>query len=97
MPPPSCETAVVFITPYVVLSPGVDDWLAYLDRTLPKVPGKKDRRAAYEHLMKYGLSNSYWNEYIFEAYVNHRPDMILVMGLPDVDESRPHSRANSDL
>lgn len=96
VPPPSSETAVVFITPYLVLSPGVADWLTYFDRTLPKVPGKKDRRAAYKHLMKYGLSNSYWNEYIFEAYVNHRPDVIFVTGLPDVEESRPHSRANSD-
>ncbi len=96
VPPPGSEVAVVFITPYVVLSPEIAEWLAYLDRTLPKVPGKKDRRAAYEHLMKYGLSRSYWNEHILEAYVNHRPDVIFLKGLPDVEESRPHSRANRD-
>ena len=46
--------------------------------------------------MKYGLSSAYWNEYIFEAYANHRPDAVFLAGLPDVEESRPHSRANSD-
>ncbi len=96
VPPPSGDTAVVFITPYLVVSPGDVEWLAYLDRTLPKVPGKKDRLGAYEHLMKYGLSQLYWNEYIFEAYANHRPDVIYLRGLPDVEEGRPHSRANSD-
>ena len=97
VPPPGFDTAVAFITPYVVLSPGVAEWLAYLERTLPEVPGNKDRQAAYEHLMKYGLSNDHWNEYIFEAYVNHRPDAVLLIGLPDVEESRPHSRASEDL
>ncbi len=94
--PPGAETAVVFTTPYVVLTPGAKGWRAYLDRTLSKVPGNKDWQGAYEHLMKYGLSHSYWPEYIFEAYVNHHPDAILVMGLPDVEESRPHSRASRD-
>ncbi len=94
--PPSSDTAVAFITPYVVLSPGAEDWLAYLERTLTKVPGNKDRPAAYQQLMKYGLSSAYWNEYIFEAYANHRPDAVFLAGLPDVEESRPHSRANSD-
>ncbi len=95
--PPSFDTAVAFITPYVVLSPGVMEWLAYLERVLPEVPGNKDEQAAYQHLMKYGLSSVYWNEYIFESYANHRPGAIHLVGLPDVEQSRPHSRANRDL
>jgi hypothetical protein len=32
----------------------------------------------------------------FEAYVNHRSDVIFLAGLPDVAESRPHSTVNSE-
>ena len=94
--PPSFDTAVAFITPYVVYSPGIAEWQAYLERTLPEVPGHKDRLAAYRHLMKYGLAKDYWNEYIHEAYANHLPGAVLLIGLPDVEESRPHSRVNED-
>jgi len=37
----------------------------------------QDTRDAYGHLMKYGLSVNYWNEYVMESYVNHRHDMIM--------------------
>ena len=43
-----------------------------------------------ENMMKFGLFNSYWNETIFQAYVNHKPDVIYLKGLPDVSSSRPH-------
>ena len=43
-----------------------------------------------ENLMKQGLSDNYWNEYIFQAYVNHQPDVIYLKGLPDVSSSRPN-------
>ena len=43
-----------------------------------------------ENLMKQGLSDNYWNETIFQAYVNHKPDVIYLKGLPDVSSSRPH-------
>jgi hypothetical protein len=43
-----------------------------------------------ENLMKQGLSDNYWNETIFQAYVNHQPDVIYLKGLPDVSSSRPH-------
>ena len=45
--------------------------------------------------MKYGPTRSYWNEFVFEAYVNHQTEVIYLAGLPDVAESRPHSRVNS--
>ena len=54
------------------------------------------KKAAYHHLMKCGLDERYWAEYVFEAYVNHRPDVIFLRGLPDVPESRPHSHVNAD-
>lgn len=93
-PLPGSSPHVVFTTPYVILRPGPEEWLAYFARTGPKIdPGNPQR--AYEILMKYGLERNYWNEYLFEAYVNHRTEAILLAGLPDVEESRPHSRVNS--
>ena len=46
----------------------------------------------YERHMKYGPTRAYWNDFVFEAYVNHRQEAIYLAGLPDVPESRPHSR-----
>jgi hypothetical protein len=40
--------------------------------------------------MKQGLSDNYWNKTIFQAYVNHKPDVIYLLGLPDVSSFRPH-------
>ena len=45
--------------------------------------------------MKFGSARDYWSEFVFEAYVNYRPDVIFLTGLPDVPESRPHSTVNS--
>jgi hypothetical protein len=93
--------SLVFNTPYVVAEriggrlavASERKWLDYFDRNLEKT-GQKDRRIAYEHLLKYGLDRHYWNEYIFESYSNHQHDAILLVGFPDVAESRPHSIEN---
>ncbi len=83
------DYSVIFTTPYVLLSPDKNSWEAYLNRT---ISDKKTKTTAnsLENLMKQGLSNNYWNEYIFQAYVNHKPDVIYLQGLPDVSSSRPH-------
>ncbi len=86
---------VVVTTPYVIIDPGVPAWRAFLARTLPELSAP-DERAAYARLMKRGLDERYWSEYVFEAYANHRPEVIFLRGLPDVPESRPHSRVNAD-
>ena len=85
----SFDYSVIFTTPYVLLSPDKNSWEAYLNRT---ISDKKTKTTAnsLENLMKQGLSNNYWNEYIFQAYVNHKPDVIYLQGLPDVSSSRPH-------
>jgi hypothetical protein len=98
---PRMGYSLVFNTPYVLGTwkngryrpADPSDWQAFLDRTLPKT-GIQDAQEAYAHLLKYGLSLNYWNEYVFEAYVNNRQDMILLAGFPDVPSSRPHSREN---
>jgi hypothetical protein len=86
-PMPGGTKHVVFTTPYIVVYPDFADWLAYFRRTFPATAGFED----YKHHMKYGPTRGYWNDYVFEAYVNHQADAIYLAGLPDVPESRPHS------
>jgi hypothetical protein len=89
LPPPfpGGQEHVVFTTPYVVVHPDFNEWLAYFRRTLPATGSFAD----YERHMKYGPTREYWNDYVFEAYVNHQADAIYLAGVPDVPESRPHS------
>jgi hypothetical protein len=44
--------------------------------------------------MKYGPTRMYWNDFVFEAYVNHRTEVIYLAGLPHVPGSRPHSEVH---
>jgi hypothetical protein len=92
--------SVVFTTPYIIgmvreklfcqISDQIE-WQVFFERTIPKA-GKKNDPAAYEQFMKYGLGRHYWNEYIFESYVNYIQGAILLTGFPDIPLSRPHSR-----
>ena len=93
-PLPGLTEHVVFTTPYLLLHPGEREWQAYFRRTLPDAP-LQDRSARYDHHMKFGPTRDYWTEFVFEAYVNHSTDVIFLAGLPDIPESRPHSRVNS--
>ena len=96
LPPaiPGSSEHVVFTTPYVVLHPGVPDWLAYFGRTF--APDPQAHVEDYERHMKYGPTRTYWNDYVFEAYVNYRAEVIYLAGVPDVPQSRPHSRVNEE-
>ena len=91
-PPPFPGTVehLAAITPYQVIDPPANAWLAYFNRTLPQPLQASD----YERHMKYGPVWNYWHDYIFEAYVSNRREVIFLRGLPDVDKSRPHSRVN---
>jgi hypothetical protein len=93
-PLPELEEHVVFTTPYLLIKPGEREWLAYFQRTLADTP-ITNRIAEYEKHMKFGPARDYWTEFVFEAYMNHRPDVIFLEGLPDIPESRPHSSVNS--
>ncbi len=95
---------VVFTTPYVLgeivgerfLYATEKNWVAFSERNILKTNISASIQA-YELLMKYGLNKNYWNEFIFEAYVNHQRDMILLAGFPDIAVSRPHSRENQSM
>ncbi|MDN5849856.1 MAG: hypothetical protein L0H63_09510 [Nitrococcus sp.] len=84
---------MLFTTPYVLIESGERAGLAYFERPLPDA-SEADRIAAYAQHMKFGPTRDYWSEFVFEAYVNHRFDVIFLRGLPDVPESRPHSSVN---
>ncbi len=108
LPPPNVpelDHHVMFNTPYVLI-PNTkydrndrsveDQWLSYFDRVLPTT-GIEDRIAAYEYLMRYGLTPTYWLEFIFLAYINYVDGGILLGGYPDIRESLPHSELTSPL
>jgi hypothetical protein len=95
---------VVVTTPYVIsemlgkkfVYANEEQWLEFFDRTSKKID-ISDNVTAYEYIMKYGLGRHYWNEYVFEGYVNHEKEMILLAGFPDIASSRPHSKVNESL
>jgi hypothetical protein len=108
LPPPFEATAfdysVVFTTPYVLGKLGPrrqfvpfveEDWLAYFQRKLRKT-NRETEVSAYDDLMKYGLSRNYWNEYIFLSYRNHRHDVVLLEGIPDIPASLPHTNEGAE-
>jgi uncharacterized protein (DUF1501 family) len=82
---------VVFTSPYVLISPNATGWTQYLDRIAAK-DSSRSRIEVLERHLKWGTSRRYWPEFVFEGYVNHQPGAIYLQGLPDVPESRPHSR-----
>lgn len=96
LPPPASQFDyhVAFTSPYIIELPGETEWRAFFRRTLLKTK-MEDEKAAYEALMKYGLGPNYWNEYILEGYWRHTDCMISLLGLPDVDAGRPHSKATA--
>lgn len=90
--------SLVFNTPYVIgryedrFGPAdTGEWKAFLDRTISKT-GIPDAGESYAHLLKYGLFRNYWNDYLMDSYVNHRHDMIMLAGIPDMPGSLPHAR-----
>ena len=95
--------SVVFTTPYIISEmegdrfgfADTDKWTAFFQRAQQNTK-IKDIKRSYQKLMKYGLNRTYWNEYIFEGFVNYNEQMILLAGFPDDPTSRPHSEENSE-
>jgi len=93
LPPalPAPSDYVVFTSPYVLIAPDVTGWFEYFDRIAAQDQNRSRIDALQRHF-KWGTSRRYWTEFVFEAYVNHQPGAIFLQGLPDVPQSRPHSR-----
>lgn len=92
LPPPFSAGLehIVFTTPYIILAARLPEWRAYMNRV-----SQKPQQTRFDDLechIKYGPSRRYWNEFVFEGYVNYCKEAVFLGGLPDVPESRPHSR-----
>ncbi len=81
---------VAFTTPYILMGFGKADWTAYLSKSLIGLTTPEKRGRLHE-VLKYGREPNFWSEFIFKAYLNHRPDAIFLTGLPDVPGSMPHA------
>src|SRR3990167_855351 len=105
-----CDYSVAFTTPYIIidfplgkampanfeeLMYSEGEWIKFIERNL-KNSKHKDEQQAFDYFMKHGLNKMYWPEYIFQAYVNHTPNMILLTGFPDRPETLPHANDNFD-
>jgi len=92
LPPPASGTHhVVLTSPYVLIAPDLKGWKAYLDRIAARTPDISRANALEQHF-KWGETARYWPEFVFEAYSNHSAGAIFLRGLPDMPETRPHSR-----
>jgi hypothetical protein len=83
---------VSMTTPYILGGQSEQDWLDYFARhqVVRGAPGAEER--LHRH-MKAGPKPDYWAEYVFWGYAGHRPDAILVRGMPDRVETLPqHAR-----
>ena len=47
--------------------------------------------------MKFGPTRNYWNDFVFEGYVNYKAGAIYLAGVPDIPASRPHSAVNQSF
>ncbi len=78
----------------------------FFERNLPNT-NINNSISAYEFFMKHGLSRQqmnyrrpgmhYWNEYVFEGYVNHEDNTIILAGYPDIALSKPHAKESEAL
>lgn len=96
LPPPvnSVDYSVVMTTPYILVGHSKKEWIDFFGRqglvdSDPQLEPKLGR------FMKHGLSRHFWNEFVFEAYFNHRREFILLEGIPDKPETLPHSSVNA--
>jgi hypothetical protein len=77
-------------TPYVLLDASKTDWIDFLRRTMLQCKGADELKRLY-NLLKYGLDQNYWNEFVFKAYVNYQADAVFLTGVPDMKATLPHA------
>ncbi|MEO5340726.1 MAG: hypothetical protein H7837_09465 [Magnetococcus sp. MYC-9] len=94
MPPlPGHAYHVAFTTPYLLMG-SREEWMAFLQRTVPLLKGPWRPRPlaeAMHDLLKFGLRTDYWLEYILLAYVGAQDNAIFLAGLPDRPETLPNA------
>lgn len=81
---------VAMTTPYVLLDASKMEWIDFLRRTMLQCKGADELKRLY-NLLKYGLDQNYWNEFVFKAYVNYQADAVFLTGIPDIKATLPHA------
>lgn len=79
---------VALTTPYQIVGYSEKEWDQYFNRQGIEKQSSEFELKYYEH-MKYGKDKSYWSEYVFWAYMQHRPDVVFLTGLPDKRSTQP--------
>lgn len=93
--PPLANSAnhyVALTTPYLFLHQTRENWELYFKRhdIIANTVGVQTR--LHRHLNN-GKNRTYWSEFIFYGYANHRPGEIMLYGFPDQPETMPqHSK-----
>lgn len=82
---------VAVTTPYVLTGAGKADWVAYLHRTMLQLDAAQSKCRRLHDLLKFGLNDHHWHDFIAKAFDRHRDEVIFLRGLPDVQGSMPRS------
>lgn len=79
-------------TPHILRAPEKSKWLEFFERNSIRY-GEVGYERRLETFLKFGSEPRYWSEFVFEAYSGHNSGALFLCGLPDVPESRPHSKS----
>ena len=83
--------------PYQLLGYSENEWHNYFKKFGIESGAENFEQKFYKH-MKYGKDRNYWVEFAFWGYMQHRPDIIYLMGLPDnVASQAAHESFNAFL
>ncbi len=96
---PSSDYGVVFTSPYVLIDTTTADWLAFFERNECKLPMRltpDDQITNRKALLKHGLNQNYWNEYVFLAYHSSSDKSIALCGIPDLPHTLPHASHDNE-
>lgn len=74
---------LVFTTPYIILDTSPNMWNKFIERNIFKIDST-DRVSSYQDFMKYGLSKTYWHEYIIKSHFRSNYTATYLQGMPKI-------------
>jgi hypothetical protein len=85
---PDQDYHVTLNTPYILTDASVDDWTAYLNKSL--LTATADEPRTLHDLLKFGRRPESWHEFLVRGFVRCDQHAVYVAGLPDVPTSLPN-------
>lgn len=86
-----------FGVPYQLVGYSENEWADYFKKHGVESRTNDFERQYYNHI-KYPKDRNYWIEFTFWAYMQHRPDVIYLTGLPDnIYTQAAHQKFNARL